>query len=138
MGWKKGQSGNPSGRKRTQWRKHFDAAIAADTEKHKQSIFEYAIEQARKDHTVLVAILRKCLPDLKAVDTQIQMESPFKLVITLPSAEKLKGVKSFEKVGKPKAGQKLIQEQKSPIPLLAKKKQWPVNSRNSTASKQRW
>jgi hypothetical protein len=119
MGWPKGQSGNPSGRKRTQWRKHFDAAIAADTEKHKQSIFEYAVEQARKDHTVLVAILRKCLPDLKVVDAQIEMESPFRLVITLPPLEpKPKQVKSCEKS---KAGRKVIQERKSPIPLLATK-----------------
>ena len=63
MGWKKGQSGNPSGRKRSNWRKAFDAAIEADTEKHAQSIFEYVIELAREDNKVLIAILRKCLPD---------------------------------------------------------------------------
>jgi len=107
MAWKKGQSGNPSGRKRAQWRKLFDAAIEADTKKHGQSIFEYAIEQARKDNTLLAAILRKCLPDMKVVDAQVEMESPFRLVIDLPPIQKRKQVTSSEKS---KAGRKLIQE----------------------------
>ncbi|NIP28941.1 MAG: hypothetical protein GWN55_04420 [Phycisphaerae bacterium] len=106
MGWKKGQSGNPSGRKRTQWRKLFDAAIEADAKKHGQSIFEYAIEQARKEPALLVAILRKCLPDLKAVDTNIQMESPFRLVIHLPQTQESKQITSSEKS---KTGRKQIQ-----------------------------
>lgn len=84
MVWQKGQSGNPSGRKRAQWRKLFDAAIAVDTKKHKQSIFEHAIAEARKDNTLLASILRKCLPDLKAVDTKIEEQVPFRFIVVPP------------------------------------------------------
>ena len=70
-------------------RKHFDAAIAADTKKHKQSIFEYAIEQARTDNALLAAILRKCLPDLKAVEAQVNTEKPFQFIVVRSSGEQV-------------------------------------------------
>ena len=89
MAFKKGQSGNPSGRKRSNWRKLFDAAIEADTKKHGQSIFEYALEQARKDNTVLVAILRKCLPDMKAIEAKVDTVIPFQFIIHRSSGEQV-------------------------------------------------
>ena len=73
MAWAKGESGNLSGRRRSNWRKIFDAAIDADTEKHGQSIFEYAIAEARNDNTLLAVILKKCLPDLKQVESMVDV-----------------------------------------------------------------
>ena len=87
MAFQKGQSGNPSGRKRSNWRKLFDAAIEADTEKHGQSIFEHAIEQARTDNTLLAAILRKCLPDMKAVEVKGDTQIPFQFIIERSNGE---------------------------------------------------
>ena len=84
MSWKPGQSGNPSGRKRSNWRKDFDAAIKADTEKHGQSIFELAIEQARTDSTLMAAILRKCLPDMKSIEAKIDGDMPIQLLVAVP------------------------------------------------------
>lgn len=84
MPFRKGQSGNPSGRKRSNWRKHFDAAIEADTKKHKQSLFEHAIEQARTDNILLAAILRKCLPDMRSIEAKIDGEQPIRLLVAVP------------------------------------------------------
>lgn len=84
MSWKKGQSGNPSGRHRSSWRTDFDAALAADTKKHRQSIFEHAIAEARTDNTLLAAILRKCLPDMKSIEAKIDGVQPIQLMIAVP------------------------------------------------------
>ena len=100
--WKKGHSGNPTGRKRSQWREHFDALIAADAKKHKESIFEHAIEQACKDNALLAAILSKCWPDLKAVDAKIHEASPFKLIIDFSRSDTKKD-KSSKKTQKREA-----------------------------------
>ena len=127
MAFKKGQSGNPSGRKRSNWREHFDAAIAADTKKHKQSIFEHAIEQARKDNTLLAAILRKCLPDLKTLDAQVNTESPFQFIIERSSGEKVE-------LPKPETKQISSKVVANPIePAVAKQKSKVAKPKRSKA-----
>ena len=77
--WAAGTSGNPQGRprgtKNTTWRADFEKAIREDKNKYNQSIFEYALEQARKDNTVLVAILKKVIPDLKQVESKVEVSA---------------------------------------------------------------
>ena len=83
MGCQIGKSGNPSGRKRSNWRTFFDATIEVDAKKHKQPIFEYALERARTDNKLLAVILSKCLLDLKAVETKVDtVTAAFSLATT--------------------------------------------------------
>ena len=79
--WRKGQSGNPKGKPKSDFRKMMDAALTAESKAKGISLIRHAVKQAYKDNAVLVAILRKVLPDLKAVDAKINEASPFKLII---------------------------------------------------------
>lgn len=48
----------------------FKEAFEADEKKYDSNIFEFFFEQARKDGgTVLVALMKKILPDMKQVET---------------------------------------------------------------------
>jgi hypothetical protein len=55
--WQKGQSGNPKGRPKGRLENNF------------------------RELTVLIALLKKILPDLKAVDMKLTQPSPFRLII---------------------------------------------------------
>ena len=79
--WRKGVSGNPDGPKPGLYRQLLDKALAADRKKHKQDLIQYAVEKSRSDATVLNAILKKVLPDLKGIDAKIDTQSPFRLIL---------------------------------------------------------
>lgn len=73
----KGQSGNPKGRKkgvpnrRTELLnaiKYVQRTKDPETGKQRGSLLVHSIKQAYKDNTVLVAILKKLIPDLKATE----------------------------------------------------------------------
>ena len=78
--WRKGVSGSPGG-KPGLYRKMLDDAIAADTKRHKESIIKFAVRKARTDSSILSAILKKVLPDLKGIDAKIDTQSPFRLIL---------------------------------------------------------
>lgn len=82
MAWKKGQSGNPAGRKRNEARELLEKAVHAEAKKRKKSLFEHAIERAYEDDTVLVALLRKLIPDLKGIDANLFIREPFRLILS--------------------------------------------------------
>ena len=79
--WVKGQSGNPGGRVQDDFTKLFRACLLADSKKHKVSLIEHAIKEARSDNTLLGKILAKILPDLKSVDVKTTQGSPFRLIL---------------------------------------------------------
>ena len=79
--WVKGKSGNPTGPKPGLYRQLLHKALAADKLKHKKHLLEYAVDKARTDATVLNAILKKVLPDLKSIEAKIDSESPFRLIL---------------------------------------------------------
>lgn len=84
MGWKKGQSGNPGGRRkgRTPAIEMLEAAIKAESAKRKKSLYQHMVERAFEDDTVLVALCRKFLPDLKSIDANIGQLEPFRLILS--------------------------------------------------------
>lgn len=68
--WKPGQSGNPQGRpKGTKERDYMLEAKLAVEKAEKKSIYQYAFERAFKDDRVLIAMLKKLVPDMAYIDS---------------------------------------------------------------------
>jgi hypothetical protein len=61
--WKVGETGNPNGRPRKPEVELLREALETAKTKHGKHLIEHAIELAYKDNNVLIAILRKILPD---------------------------------------------------------------------------
>jgi hypothetical protein len=70
--WKKGQSGNPTGRPKglpqNKYRALLDYAIGEMEKKKNMTIMERALEMAWDDPTMMTTVLRKILPDMKQVE----------------------------------------------------------------------
>ena len=68
MAWKKGQSGNPKGRhKKPEIQKLRDALDKVEKKK-KTTFIEHFVEKAFTEKDYAIALARKILPDLKALD----------------------------------------------------------------------
>ena len=98
-------SRNPNGRPnlREASSQQLRDAIKRGARRHgNRSLIRHLVDQAYKDNTVLIAIARKILPDLKAIDISATSDSPFRLIIDLTAKGKankttkggVKGVKS--------------------------------------------
>lgn len=85
MGFKKGQSGNPKGRKpgtATKVKALEDAIKIVEKQKGKKKFLIHAVEMAYEDTKVLVAILKKIIPDLKAVEVTGAEGSSISITVT--------------------------------------------------------
>lgn len=68
----KGQSGNPKGRpKNTSISEELRAAIKRVEAERGVSLFEHFVRRAYRSDAVLVAIMRKLVPDLKAMEALV-------------------------------------------------------------------
>ena len=74
----KGVSGNPNGRQRSEWRDELEEAIRVVQGKKRKKLMIHIVEQAYKDNKVLVALLKKLLPDLKTGELNISGEISLK------------------------------------------------------------
>jgi hypothetical protein len=69
--WKKGVSGNPNGLKKGEFRRLLEKAIAASNKVEKLSLAEHTVMRARVNDAVLVALLKKFVPDLKHIEGKV-------------------------------------------------------------------
>ena len=83
MAYKKGESGNPNGRPQGTTRTNLLMDAIAKVEKRKKKkILLHAIEQAYDDPKIMVAILKKIIPDLKAIEITGQEGGSIKITVT--------------------------------------------------------
>ncbi len=74
MQWKKGQSGNPKGRKKgskNKYRRGLDEAIAAVETAKGKALLQQAVEMAYEDPRMMAAILKKILPDMRHIEAEV-------------------------------------------------------------------
>lgn len=104
MPFSKGKSGNPGGKVKSRYRKMLDAAMKAESKKQGQTLIRHAVKVAYKDSTVLTAILKKLLPDLKSIEAKLDTDSPFRLIL------EYKPVSPSGKTGTLPKGQALVDQ----------------------------
>jgi hypothetical protein len=73
--WKKGQSGNPNGRPRKGQSipEQLEAAIKAVEKQRKIKMLNHFVRRALENDAVLIALMKKVLPDMKHVDSKVEL-----------------------------------------------------------------
>jgi len=68
MAWKKGQSGNPNGRPKRSEIDELRKAIAKVQKDEDHSVLEHFVRRAYKNDKVLIALVKKFVPDKTKID----------------------------------------------------------------------
>ena len=85
MPFKKGQSGNPGGRKKLSWKDELEKAIIEYGKNIDKTPFQRIAEIFfTKDSKAAVGIANFFIPKLKTVEARIDGDGPFRLIIALP------------------------------------------------------
>ena len=86
-----GNPGNPKGRPKKPEIDELRIALNKAAKKHDKTLLDHAVERAYTDTNVLIAILRKLLPDLRSVEQDIRTEVE---QVATTEAEELKALQT--------------------------------------------
>ena len=87
--WKPGVSGNPNGRPSKPEIDDLRAALDKVKEEQNLSLLEHLVRRAYEDNSVLIALARKLLPDLKSTDLAVTAETISQTPQSLAEEKKL-------------------------------------------------
>jgi hypothetical protein len=82
MAWKKGQSGNSKGRKKSEVRLAFENAVKKVEKAKKKKFFEHVVECAWTDPGLMKEVLKKLVPDLKQQELNLNAGEDLKSFIS--------------------------------------------------------
>ena len=85
--WKPGQSGNPKGRPKNKASLALQEALQAAEKKNNKSLLEHFVQRAYEDDTVLIALMRKILPDVKFVAADVHSQKDISVTVSLMGEE---------------------------------------------------
>ena len=71
--WKKGQSGNPNGRPKKPEIDALRTAIKVVEKENDMTLLEHFVRRAYENDSVLVALCKKFLPDMKSIEGGIEV-----------------------------------------------------------------
>lgn len=76
-GWQKGQTGNPKGRPKTGLSEleQLRAAIKKASITKKKDLFTHFVERAYKNDSVLAALMKKVIADMRHIEADITVET---------------------------------------------------------------
>lgn len=95
MVWQKGQSGNPKGRPKKGVVYDLEKAIKKVEKAKGKKLLQHAVEQAFEDNSVLTAVLKKLLPDLRSIEASVKGELE---LIPMSPAEKLAYMQAADQI----------------------------------------
>ena len=78
--WKKGESGNPNGRPRKAEIDNLRRAIEEGEKKHGKSLFKHAVDRAFTNDTVLIALLKKLVPDMTHIEDERELQKIINII----------------------------------------------------------
>ena len=71
--WKKGQSGNPNGRPKKPEIDALRTAIKVVEKENDMTLLEHFVRRAYENDSVLVALCKKFLPDMKSIEGGVEV-----------------------------------------------------------------
>ena len=98
--WRKGQSGNPNGRPKKPEIDALRTAITAVEKENKITLLEHFVRRAYENDSVLVALCKKFLPDMKSLVWNI-FDSLFFQTIKIKLKRFEQKISPVEKTGSP-------------------------------------
>jgi len=83
--WKPGESGNPRGRPKKSISEMLEKAIKKVQKDKDCTLLEHFVRRAYEDDRVLIAVMKKIIPDLKVLDVKEEFNPENLGVIRLPA-----------------------------------------------------
>ncbi len=99
--WKPGQSGNPLGRPKNSAKDELDRSIRRVQDKKNKKLLDHFVERAYEDNTVLIAVIKKLVPDIKFIESEHKTDNTIRVIVKEMDMDKFNNSKvNFDKAGK--------------------------------------